>query len=501
VNARLDDSPVMKLVKRAASEPIVFDSATLAERAVLGVLLNDGRALDRVNGLAVADFSTEEHRRVFQAMRDCWEVGTVDLVAVGTRLTDNGAGELVPHVAGIAQDAPSAQNLARYVEIVLERAQRRRLAELLGDLQQRVEREDLPELRRELRSRLDALETGRAAGDLCEHAFWIKDAQATTDLPYVVKGIFGMGQIVVVWGRPGSGKTFVTMEMSCCIGAGRRWHGRRTRKGIVLYVAAESARAYIENRFAALKAERPELSDAEVLVVPLALDLLHAPKGDVERVVETVRALERERGEVVLIVIDTLAVTFGGGDENSPEDMGLYVSNVLYVREKTGAAVLIVHHSGKDEARGMRGHTALLGALDAELAIEGEPGQERILRTGKVRDGDGHTDLFAFGLRPVELGIDSDGDSVRTCVLEAKDEASTRRVRRERKGAGLGKNQRAVIRALEAGGGRMARTDLAHKLKDEGMPRNRVHDAIAGLLDSGMLVPHNDCLPPEVSLV
>ena len=51
----------------------------------------------------------------------------------------------------------------------------------------------------------------------------------------------------------------------------------------------------------------------------------------------------------------------------------------------TGAAVLLVHHSGKDEAKGMRGHSALLGALDAELAIEGPPGGQRILRTGKVR--------------------------------------------------------------------------------------------------------------------
>jgi hypothetical protein len=148
----------------------------------------------------------------------------------------------------------------------------------------------------------------------------------------------------------------------------------------------------------------------------------------------------------------------------------------------------------------MRGHSALLGALDAELAIEGEGGEEKILRTGKVRDGDGNADLFAFTLRPVELGTDPDGDPVRTCVVDSKDEAATKQARRRRKGAGLGKNQKAVLRALEERGGRMPRIDLAHKLKDEGMPRNRVHDAIATLLDSGMLVAHNDATPPEVSL-
>lgn len=343
------------------------------------------------------------------------------------------------------------------------------------------------------------------AGDLLESAFWIRDAAVTTDLPYVVKGIFGKGQVIVCWGAPGAGKTFVVMELACAIGAGERWHGRRTRKGIVLYVAAESARAYIENRFAALKAERPELAAADVLVVPLALDLLHGAKGDVSRVLETVRKLQ-QGGDVVLIVIDTLAVTFGGGNENGPDDMGQYVSNVLYIRAQTGAAVLIVHHCGKDDAKGMRGHTALLGALDAELAVEGGPGadgkgeKERILRTGKVRDGESNADLFAFTLRPIELGTDADGDPVRTCVVDAKDEAATRRVRQQRKGVGLGKHQKEVLRALEAAGGRMVRIDLAHKLKDEGMPRNRVHDAIGGLLDAGMLIAHNDCQPPAVSL-
>lgn len=336
--------------------------------------------------------------------------------------------------------------------------------------------------------------------DLLASSFWFKDARVTLDLPYVVKGLFGKGQIIVTWGAPGSGKTFVITEMACAVGAGVRWHGRRTRKGIVLYVAAESARPYIENRCAALKRERPEYADAEVLFVPLALDLLHAAKGDVEAVIAAAQKIAREHGEVALIVIDTLATSFGGGNENAPEDMNMYVANVLFIRAQTGAAVLIVHHSGKDEAKGMRGHSALLGALDAELAVEGEPGAEHILRTGKVREGERDADLFAFSFRVVSLGTDSEGDSVTTCVVEVKDEASTKRVRRQRERKGLGKNQRAAIRAIEERGGSMARIDLAHKLKDDGMARSRVHETIAGLIESGALIPHNDRDPPEVAI-
>lgn len=329
------------------------------------------------------------------------------------------------------------------------------------------------------------------AATLIEHAFWITQATVQTTLPYVLKGVFGKDQIIVFWGAPGSGKTFVTMELACTIGSGLPWHGRRTRKGIVLYVAAESARPYLENRFSAIKREHPELADARVLVVPLALDLLHEEGGDIDRVIDTARRLSDEEGDVVMIVIDTLAVTFGGGNENAPEDMGQYVKNMTRIKRETGAAVLIIHHSGKDEAKGMRGHTALLGALDAEIAIEGPPGGERILRTGKVRDGDGFADLFAFTLERLELGMDQDGDPVTSCIVRAKDEAGTKRVRRHRKGGTLGKHQKQVLRILEAAGGRMLRINLAHKLKDDGMARNRVPEAIAALLETGMIVADN----------
>jgi len=315
---------------------------------------------------------------------------------------------------------------------------------------------------------------------LLKFGFWVTDAKLTTDLPYVVKGLFGKGHIIVFWAAPGAGKSFITMEMSCAIGAGERWRGRRTREGIVIYVAAESSRAYVENRIMALKRQWPAVADAKVLVVPLALDLLHAQRGDVDRVITTAKLLAQEAGEVVLVVLDTLAVTFAGGNENDSADMGQYVANVQRIRGETGAAILIIHHCGKDQARGMRGHTALLGALDAEIAIEGTEGRERILRTGKVRDGDGYTDLFAFTLRPVDLGTDADGDPVRSCVIEALGDQELAKARRTTKG--YGRSQRNIVSALEQHGG-MIRPDLVKVLGTEyGMSKSAAQHAISGLL-------------------
>ena len=340
-----------------------------------------------------------------------------------------------------------------------------------------------------------------SGGNLLDLSFWARDAIVTTSLPYVVKGIIGKGQIAVLWGQPGSGKSFLTTDLLCSVGAGVRWHGRRTRKGICIYVVAESSRAYIENRIAALTREMPNLAAADVLVVPLALDLLNTENGDVDRVIAAAKQVSEVRGEVVLIAIDTLATTFHGGDENSSADMGQYVSNVKRIIAETGAGALIVHHCGKDQAKGMRGSTALLGALDAELTIEGELGGERFLKTQKVRDGDAYADLFAFTLRRVELGADQDGDTVSTCVIEAMTDDATRQARQRRKQGGKGKHQKAVLHALEDAGGCMPKVALAYKLKvQENMDRRRVSDSISSLLTSGILVANNDVNPPTISL-
>src|SRR2546426_124234 len=183
------------------------------------------------------------------------------------------------------QNTPSALNIKRYAELVREKAQKRGAILLGRELTERAAAPatDVGALLLEFERRLAKLKSsaGGGRGDLCTHAFWVSDAKPTPDLPYVVKGIFGKGHIIVFWGAPGSGKTFITMQLACTVGSGALWHGRRTKRYVVIYVLAESTRAYAENRIAALKQEAPDLAKADVLIVPLSLDLLHAEVGDV----------------------------------------------------------------------------------------------------------------------------------------------------------------------------------------------------------------------------
>jgi hypothetical protein len=135
--------------------------------------------------------------------------------------------------------------------------------------------------------------------------------------------------------------------------------------------------------------------------------------GDTESVADLVAQVARDRGRVALVVVDTLARSMTG-NENSPEDMGKYVASCARIRGAAETHVLVVHHSGKDLARGARGHSSLRAASDTELEVtRGEGGS--CLAITKNRDEEDRA-RFGFRLEPVELGVNAKGRTVTTCV-------------------------------------------------------------------------------------
>src|SRR5690606_1496170 len=114
---------------------------------------------------------------------------------------------------------------------------------------------------------------------------------------------------------------------------------------------------------------------------------------------------------VGLIVVDTLSRALAGGDENASTDMGALVRNVDALRRKVRAHIMLVHHSGKDRAKGARGHSLLRAATDTEIEIS----KGEIVVT-KQRDIDGSFSR-GFVLEPVEIGRDAEGDPVTSCTI------------------------------------------------------------------------------------
>ncbi|EOW3049172.1 AAA family ATPase, partial [Escherichia coli] len=134
------------------------------------------------------------------------------------------------------------------------------------------------------------------------------------------------------------------------------------------------------------------------------------------------RQVEQETGKPVrMIILDTLARCFGGSDENDARDMGAFVHGCDELKRRTGATVLVIHHSGKDETKGARGSSAFRAALDAEYRIrrEGAGSEALVIACTKMKDAEELKEM-ACDLREVELFKDEGGELITSLVLEDK---------------------------------------------------------------------------------
>lgn len=85
----------------------------------------------------------------------------------------------------------------------------------------------------------------------------------------------------------------------------------------------------------------------------------------------------------VLVVIDTLARTLVGGDENSAKDIGMFFYHTDIIREQTHTAILIVHHTGK--SGNYRGSSSLIGSVDSWIDFSNDDGLITVA-CGKAKD-------------------------------------------------------------------------------------------------------------------
>lgn len=269
------------------------------------------------------------------------------------------------------------------------------------------------------------------------------DIRAKLNNRALVKGLLMAGTSCVVFGPPGSGKTFFVGDIGFHVGDGREWFGRRTVKGGVVILAAEGQGGY-RLRIEALKVAYPDAEDVRLAIVPAALDLLD-PTADVPRVADVLAYLARKWGSIALLIVDTLAASFGGGDENGP-DMAAYVGNVAALCAPYGCASIIVTHAPLiGEAKRPRGHGSLWGAADTVLQVTGDSdAPARRVHVVKQKDGAPGPDI-SFRLRSVDIGIDEDGDSVTSCVVEpAEGDVTVPRGKRR-----LGAKESIVLAELE----------------------------------------------------
>lgn len=237
---------------------------------------------------------------------------------------------------------------------------------------------------------------------------------ALPPVSWAVRDVLPSEGLGAIYGKPSCGKSFLTLDLLGAVTEGREWFGHRTKVLPVTYCALEGERG-IGQRLNAYRLHHGMFPAGMQLVAqPLAL-------LEPEDVIELAASIKAGGGAGGIVAIDTLNRAATGADENDSRDMGRLIEAAKTLQSILGGVVLLVHHSGKDAAKGMRGHSSLLAALDTAIEVNhDETTSRRDWRVSKSKDGaDG--EVNPFRLEVVQLGYDADGDPVTSCVV-AKDE-------------------------------------------------------------------------------
>ena len=162
---------------------------------------------------------------------------------------------------------------------------------------------------------------------------------------WLIEGVLEAKTLCGIIGASYSGKSLVAIDMALSIASGISFHGCNVKTGSVLYIAGEGNRGFMSRVAAWCQGQGSIEADNLSLFLSQQILRMHE-RLDIGRIISEIKRIQN----VSLIIIDTLASTFGGYDENKTADMNAFISNCALLRD-LGPAVIIVHHTGHNKER------------------------------------------------------------------------------------------------------------------------------------------------------
>jgi hypothetical protein len=308
-------------------------------------------------------------------------------------------------------------------------------------------------------------EVGYTAGDRPAAAsrftpIAIDDVEPSEAPECLISGLVPVRGLMCVVGAPKSRKSYFTSDMFFSIARGIPYAGRPTLQGTVIYATGEGVAGFKRRLIAMRKHHEVEGQGVPFFMIENVPDLgsektdLHVLLQELDRFL-IAKMLPKPRA----IVFDTVARCMGEGDENAAKDMGRFVRRCGQIERHFDCLVAVVHHTGKDPARGGRGSNALNGAADVTMLVEKSEAYSTV-RVEEMKDGlEGQE--WRFQLVPYDLGATSDAPSATIgattpCVVELLSEpalAQPRATKTAKPPSGVAGDLLKVIRrAIEEAG-------------------------------------------------
>ena len=230
---------------------------------------------------------------------------------------------------------------------------------------------------------------------MCNRSYQIYSRDELSRLPkqqWLIHGVLPLQGTAAIFGAPGTGKSFLALDLAARISEGiDSWFDIGTKQRDVVYMALEGGGG-IRKRIDAWEIENNRV--AKNLQIVIGEFNLRHPEH-VSGLLEDINA-KLDKGWVTFI--DTLNQASPGSDENSSVDMGLLLAAAKRIAMESEGIVVLIHHSGKDGSKGLRGHSSMNAAMDLTIEVK-KTAVGHSWSTHKVKDGDdGVTKHFTLAI-------------------------------------------------------------------------------------------------------
>ena len=258
-----------------------------------------------------------------------------------------------------------------------------------------------------------------------------KISDLITNIPepeWVIEDIMEKDSVIDIYGAPKSGKSFVAIDMALCSSLGIPWQSHKTEQTPIIYLAGEGQRGIARRVQAWEHYHGHNLDNAQMFVSDRGVRFLD--EKDHQNLIDHIKQVADEFGDIGCLYVDTLARNFGAGNENSTEDMNKFIERVDMLKSEFSCCIALIHHTGHGSMGRARGSSVLPAAVDAEFAVkrpkdEGEEMKVEFTQT-LIKDGKPMNPKY-FKFREIDLinypGMTS-GVLVKTEYDEFKEEDS-----------------------------------------------------------------------------
>ena len=191
-------------------------------------------------------------------------------------------------------------------------------------------------------------------------------------------GLLHDATVAMIYGPPGSGKTFFAIHLLCATALARPTFGVEPEMRRCLYVGLEGEAGIKARVMAWCAHNRVDASPIHYALGRFSI----AGEGDAD-VADLIDYIKKHG--IGFVVIDTWSLAMAGLDEISGQHMSAGLDALHRVKRETGACVVAIAHTGKNEKAGIRGHSSQLGNVDTTIEIVVH-NKERVADGNKTRE-------------------------------------------------------------------------------------------------------------------